>query len=82
MSKHTLGDGPIQPEYQAKMKAVAQAVGEFFGPDTGFILMVFPVDDHGGRCNYMSNARREDVVTLLKEQLARFEGQPGGKGKA
>ena len=32
--------------------------------------------------NYISNADRADVVTLLKEQLARFEGQPEMKGSA
>jgi hypothetical protein len=33
-------------------------------------------------CNYISNARREDVIMLLKEQLARFEGQPEVSGRA
>ncbi|MCA1404636.1 hypothetical protein I6F26_10460 [Ensifer sp. IC3342] len=46
----------------------------------GFIVMVFPFNDHRGRCNYISNARREDIVVLLKEQLARFEGQPEVEG--
>jgi hypothetical protein len=44
--------------------------------------MVFPFDSFDGRANYISNARREDVIVLLKEQLARFEGQPEMKGKA
>lgn len=48
----------------------------------GFILMVFPFDNHEGRCNYISNARREDVVVMLKEQIKRFEGQPEVSGRA
>jgi hypothetical protein len=89
MSKHTLGDGPIDPRVHAMMEACARGLDEAFNGElkglkrkTGFILMVFPFDDHGGRCNYISNANREDVVTLLKEQLARFEGQPDVEGKA
>jgi hypothetical protein len=35
--------------------------------------MVFPFDDKSGRCNYISNAERPDVVRLLKEQLRHFE---------
>jgi hypothetical protein len=47
--------------------------------------MVFPFSadaDGAHRCNYISNASREDVVVLLKEQLARFEGQPEIEGRA
>jgi hypothetical protein len=45
--------------------------------------MVFPFNDHEGRCNYISNgADRRDVVTLMKEQIKRFEGQPEIKGTA
>jgi hypothetical protein len=45
--------------------------------------MVFPYGDHSGRCNYISNgADRKDVVTLMKEMIARFEGQPEMKGHA
>lgn len=82
MTKNTIGDGPVEPKFEAKMRAVAQAISEFLGPDNGFILMMFPLNDHGGRCNYMSNARREDIIVLLKEQLARFEGQRLDEGKA
>jgi hypothetical protein len=86
-----LGDGPVQDEYYAKMVAIVQALDETFnegakGNDrkTGFVLMVFPFgDDFDGRCNYMSNgAAREDIITLMKEMIARFEGQPEISGKA
>lgn len=50
---------------------------------TGFVLMVFPFGDFDGRCNYISNgADRRDIVTLMKEMIARFEGQPEMSGRA
>jgi len=79
---HTIGDAPIEEAYRDQMKSVAMALDRFFNDDSpkektvGWVLMVFPFDAGPGRCNYMSNAVREDVVTLLKEQIKRFEGQP------
>jgi hypothetical protein len=92
MSKR-LGDAPIENHLETVMGALAQGVDEILnGPrskitgdryvQNGFILMVFPFEGHEGRCNYVSNARREDIVILLKEQLARFEGQPDIRGHA
>jgi len=85
--KHTLGDAPIELKHRDMMNELAKKLDGFFnGPDipkhTGFVLMVFPFEDHGGRCNYISNANRGDVVTMLKEQLKRFEGQPDLTGHA
>jgi hypothetical protein len=92
MSQHTggLGDAPIEPELHGTMNALAHGLDEIInGKDTepkdkkfGFCLMVFPFAGFDGRANYVSNAKREDVVTLLKEQLARFEGQAEMQGKA
>lgn len=86
-----LGDAPIQEEYHNTMNAVAQGLdaifnGETKGADrtTGFVLLVFPFGDAAGnRCNFISNgADRRDVVTLMKEMIARFEGQPEMSGRA
>jgi hypothetical protein len=85
-----LGDAPIQPEYIRLMNTIAGVLDEAFngeakGEDrkTGFVLLVFPFgDQEGGRTNYISNASRKDVVTMLKEQVKRFEGQPELKGTA
>lgn len=42
----------------------------------GFVLLVFPFDKpEGARTNYVSNADRADIVTALKEIVARFEGR-------
>lgn len=85
-----LGDAPIEAEHRDKMVAIAQALDEMFngeakGParQTGFVLLVFPFGEKEGRCNYISNgAGRKDIVTMMKEQIARFEGQPEMKGNA
>jgi hypothetical protein len=84
--RHTggLGDAPIEDEFHAVMNKIARALDDLLNePEDlargerriGFILMVFPFDEHQGRCNYISTAAREDVVVLLREQLRRFEGQ-------
>jgi hypothetical protein len=87
----TLGDGPIEQQYRAAMNAIAASIDDvlndgIIGPvrHTGFVLLVFPFGDaDSGRCNFISNgADRKDVVTLMKEMIARFEGQPELKGKA
>ena len=75
--QHTLGDAPIELKYRDMLNQLARGIDVILnGKDQksiGFILMVFPFDGHEGRCNYVSNAQRKDVVALLKEQLARFE---------
>jgi hypothetical protein len=85
-----LGDAPIERQYVEQMRAIAQVLNETFngalkGDDrtTGFVLMVFPFGSHDGRCNFISNgADRKDVVTLMKEMIQRFEGQPEAAGRA
>jgi hypothetical protein len=82
-----IGDQPIQEEYLALMNELAQFIDAYFNEDknnkkTGFCLMVFPFSDFDGRANYISNANRADIITLLKEQLARFQGQPEMTGRA
>jgi hypothetical protein len=91
-----LGDGPIAPEVRAKMNALAKALDETFNGERkgearkwGFVLIAFPFAEVelarggvSGRANYISNAKREDVVTMLKEQIKRFEGQPDISGHA
>jgi hypothetical protein len=90
MSDHQYGDAPIEPSYRDMMVGVAKALDETFNDGrkgdarkVGFILLVFPFGENEGRCNYISNgADRRDVVTMLKEQIKRFEGQPEMMGRA
>jgi len=88
---HTLGDAPIEPEYIREMNVIVGALDEMFNgaakhPDKkiGFVLLTFAYGEkEGSRCNFISNgADRKDIVTLFKEMIARFEGQPEMKGRA
>ena len=88
--KHTLGNRPIEDKYREQMNRLAAAVDEYFngtakGSDrsVGFVMLVFEYGEKEGRCNFISNgANRKDIVTLFKEMIARFEGQPEVKGRA
>jgi hypothetical protein len=85
-----LGDAPIEPKYREQMNVLAGALDEMFNGDAkgkdrrvGFVLLVFEYGEQEGRCNYISNgADRKDIVTMFKEQIKRFEGQPEVTGRA
>jgi hypothetical protein len=85
-----LGDAPIDPAYREHMNHVARALDESFNGDAkgddrkvGFVLLVFEYGEKEGRCNFISNgADRKDIVTLFREMIARFEGQPEMTGRA
>ena len=85
-----LGDAPVEADYHGKMEFLARQIDHLFNGDlrgqdreVGFVLLVFPFGDKEGRANFMSNgADRQDVVTLMKEMIARFEGQSEMKGSA
>lgn len=86
----SLGDGPIEERFRRQMNAVARELDQIFNGDlrgaerkVGFVLLVFPFGENEGRANYISNgADRRDIVTMMKEQIKRFEGQPETKGTA
>lgn len=86
MNEHTVGDGPIEQKHRAKLRALAETIDEFLNPydpkDTGFIVLMFPFEASEGRCNYISNADRQDVMAMLREQLSYFEGMPSLEGHA
>lgn len=88
-----LGDKPVTKDLEGFLESVAIGLDKVFNGDlkgrarkTGFVLMVYPFNDEmrtDGRCNYISNgADRKDVVVLMKEMIARFEGQPEMEGRA
>jgi hypothetical protein len=89
--KHTrLGDGPIQQDYREKMSAVMAALDRFMNGEAkgdsreiGIVVLMFPFGATDGRCNFISNgADRAEIVSLFKEMISRFEGQPATKGRA
>jgi hypothetical protein len=76
---YQLGDAPIEPTYEDRMRSVARALDILFNNGlkprtTGFVLLVFPFGSADGRCNYISNgADRHDVAILLRQQAELFE---------
>lgn len=72
---------------KSTMNAIASSLDDVFngnGPKkVGFVVLVMPFDGpEGARTNYVSNAKREDILVMLKEVVARFEGQPEQSGRA
>lgn len=90
MSSH----GPIQEEQREAMNALAKGIDEILNgkpppvPQSwekrwGFVLLSAEFGRiEGGRVNYISNGDRDDMVAMLRELLARFEGQPETGGTA
>lgn len=89
MSSH----GQIQEEQRAVMNALASGLDDILNPPPlpglprqkkiGFVLLTAYFGQiENGRVNYISNGEREDMVAMLKELLARFEGQPETGGRA
>jgi len=78
-----IGDEPIEKQYEKKMQELGHFIDRYFnGPEltearrqhTGFVLLAFKFGE-GGRCNYISNANRQDIIKLFKEQISYFEGE-------
>jgi len=90
VTEFSLGDAPIEARYREEMRHIGSALHEYLnGEDvpiekakTAFVLLVFDVGTDSGRCNYIATCRREDVIALLTEQLARFKGMPYEEGRA
>ena len=78
---------PISDRYKREMNTLAHVLDEHFNDveqpkHTCFVLLVTEFNNMAGRVNYISNGQRKDIVVMLKEVLARFEGQPEMKGHA
>lgn len=56
------------------LQRIAKALDEGLGGQ-GFCLLLFPLDSEGGRIAYVSNADRDDMLTAMREFIARHEGR-------
>ena len=70
---------PIEPRYYEQMNVMAAAIDDALNGDVrprtnGFVLLMFEFGDNK-RLNYISNADRADMLSALKEMVARFEGR-------
>ena len=71
--------GPITDRNRDVMNALAKGLDELLNRQ-GFVLLVFDEDTSGGRVNYISNRQRPDMLTAMKELIARFEGRYAESG--
>lgn len=78
---------PVEVEYIAQMNEMARLLDKFFNGNavgknkkTCFVLLIAGFGD-SKRCNYISNGERLDCISMMKEVIARFEGQPHHKIK-
>jgi hypothetical protein len=74
---------PIPESQRRMMNTMAQALDEAFNGDVrpkkvGFALLIYNLGEQlegTGRINYIGNGRRDEVLTALKELVARWEGR-------
>lgn len=78
---------PIETEYRQAMNDLAAELDARFNPPPtqkriGFVLLIAEFGKiEGGRVNYISNGDRADMISMMKEWIARAEGRHvGGKG--
>jgi hypothetical protein len=68
-------DAPIDEAYHDLMNALAHGIAEVL-PGKGFALLMFDLNEpRAGRINYISNGKREDIITAMKEFIAQSEGR-------
>lgn len=61
--------------FDLRLQVIMAALEKAF-PGCAIALLVAPFNaPEGGRVNWVSNGNREDMVTLMKELMARFEGR-------
>lgn len=56
---------------RAVMQEIADVVKEKLPKGWGFFVLVFPLNKQEPRGNYVSNARREDVVATMQDFIKR-----------
>ncbi|MFN3686128.1 hypothetical protein [Salinarimonas sp.] len=72
---------PIQDAHRTQMNAFAEILDEILNGTNrprrvGFALLVFEFGKtEGGRVNYISNAQRAEMLTAMREYIARAEGR-------
>jgi hypothetical protein len=72
----------VAQDLEAPMQALDEVIRETIEPH-GFCLLVFNIEDIGGRINYVSNAVRDDICVAMREFIAAHEERllPAPKGK-
>lgn len=65
----------MSDQTSARLRAAMAALEDAF-PGCALVLLVAPFNAPvGARVNYIGNGKRADIVTMMKEVVARFEGR-------
>lgn len=65
---------PVDPRVYEYMKGIMELLCENLPSGHGITLLIFNYGNHG-RMNYMSTAKREDMIASMKEFIAKNEGR-------
>jgi len=72
-------DNEVESTIRTELRAIGKIIDKYvkmrYGDRMCWLVAMFPYNE-GGRFNYMCPGKREDIIVLLKEMLARFEGMP------
>lgn len=60
-------ESPRDARVREDLSELARVLDEALPQGWGFVLLSFPFDDEPGRMNYISNAKREDVLKAMQE---------------
>ena len=60
-------------EVELKLREIGMMLGQLMPDDYLFTLLILKKGEGGGMF-YISNAQREDMISLLKEMIEKFEG--------
>lgn len=61
-----------EPQMRELLNGIADEIKERLPKETLFFMVAF---DDPGLCQYVSNARREDIVKAMRETADRLEGK-------
>ncbi len=67
---------PKDSNTRDQMQKIARLVEDEIPDGWGFFVMVYPHEDNPGRMNYASKSRRDDVIKLMEEFIAKSKANP------
>lgn len=73
-----MSDPASEPNFLTALMKILdnQIIPAGYGQRMGFAMLIFPFDEKiEGRIDYASNADRKDMLTTMKEFIARAEGR-------
>ncbi len=60
------------------LQSLAHGLNEVLPQNWGFFLVTFPFEGERGRYNYVSNARRQDIIEAMRELVIKFTADKSG----